>query len=119
LVDYGDLTVSHAGAGGDGPALSFTYGGNQAETGWQRVGDELVPVELQSGRLAVPSATIEAMRVERALRANPDGYLLLVDHMPGDAWPSALMFVAVLAVVLLNGWALATALRRRRAARAA
>lgn len=111
LADYGDLGVT-----GDGPALSFTYGSNSAETGWRREGDKLVPIELEGGRLAVPSAAIEAVRVERWLKANPDGYLLLVDHKPGDAWPSALMFVAVLGVVLLNGWALATALRRRRAA---
>ena len=111
LADYGDLAV-------DGPALSFTYGSNSAETGWKRDGDKLVPIELEAGRLAVPSAAIEAMRVERTLVANPDGYLLLVDHLPRDTWPSALMFVAVLGVVLLNGWALVSVLRRRRAAAA-
>jgi hypothetical protein len=116
LADFGDLSVS---ADGSGPALSFTYGANSAEPGWRRDGDKLVPVELQAGRLSVPSAAIEAMRVERALKANPDGYLLVVDHRPGDTWPSALMFIAVLAVVVLNGWALAMALRRRRAAQPA
>lgn len=111
LVEFGDLQV-------EGPALSFTYGDNSAETGWRREGDKLVPVELVNGRLAVPSAAIEATRVERTLKADPDGYLLLVDHMPIDTWPSALMFGAVLGVVLLNGWALTTTLRRRRAAQA-
>lgn len=108
LVDFGDLEV-------DGPALSFTYGDNSAETGWRAEGDKLVPIELEGGRLAVPSAAIEATRVERGLKADPNGYLLLVDHMPIDTWPSALMFGAVLGVVLLNGWALMTTLRRRRA----
>lgn len=112
LVELGDLKV-------EGPALSFTYGDNSAETGWRREGDKLVPIELEAGRLAVPSAAIEAMRVERTLKANPNGYLLLVDHMPIDTWPSALMFVAVLGVVLLNGWALTTTLRRRRASQPA
>jgi hypothetical protein len=111
LVEFGDLQV-------EGPALSFTYADNSAETGWRREGDKLVPVELVGGRLAVPSAAIEATRVERSLKADPDGYLLLVDHMPIDTWPSALMFGAVLGVVLLNGWALTTTLRRRRAAQA-
>jgi hypothetical protein len=111
LVEFGDLQV-------EGPELSFTYGENSAETGWRREGDKLVAVGLEAGRLRVPSAAIEAMRVERALLANPDGYLLLVDHQPFDTWPSALMFGAVLGVVLLNGWALATTLRRRRTARA-
>jgi hypothetical protein len=113
LVEFADLQVE---GGAQSPALSFTYGDNSAETGWRREGDKLVPVELESGRLAVPSASIEAIRVESALKADPDGYLLLVDHMPFDAWPSALMFVAVLGVVLLNGWALVTTLRRRRTA---
>lgn len=111
LVEFGDLQI-------EGPALSFTYGDNSAETGWRREGDKLVPVELAAGRLAVPSAAIEATRVERTLKADPDGYLLLVDHEPFDTWPSALMFGAVLGVILLNGWALATTLRRRRTAQA-
>jgi hypothetical protein len=112
LVEFGDLQV-------EGPALSFTYGDNSAETGWRREGDKLVPVELAGGRLAVPSAAIEATRVERTLKVDPNGYLLLVDHLPIDTWPSALMFGAVLSVILLNGWALATTLRRRRAGQAA
>jgi hypothetical protein len=119
LVDYGDLRIETGDLQVDGPALSFTYGDNSAETGWRREGDKLVAIELLDGRLAVPSAAIEAMRVERALVADPNGYLLLVDHVPFDAWPSALMFGAVLGVVLLNGWALATTLRRRRTAQAA
>jgi hypothetical protein len=112
LVEFGDLKV-------DGPALSFTYGDNTAETGWRLEGNELVPVELEAGRLAVPIEAIEAVRVERALRANPDGYLLMVEQHPKDVWPSAVMFGAVLGVVLLNGWALLAALRRRRGEQAA
>jgi hypothetical protein len=108
LVALADLQL-------DGPALSFTYGENTAEPGWTRDGDKLVPVALAGGRLAVPTAAIEAVRVERTLKADPDGYLLLVDLSPKDVWPSAVMFLAVLAVVALNGLALASSLRRRRA----
>lgn len=108
LVEFGDLQAQDA-------ALSFTYGDNTAEPGWTRSGDELVPVELVGGRLSVPSAAIEAVRVERALRANPDGYLLMVDQLPKDVWPSAVMFFAVLGVVGLNVAALVATLRRRRA----
>jgi hypothetical protein len=109
LVDFADLSAS-------GAELSFTYGDNTAGPGWQldTSSQELVPVELANGRLTVPASAIAAVRIERPLKANPDGYLLMVDQHPKDVWPSALMFGAVLSVVSLNGWALVAALRRRR-----
>lgn len=109
FAELGDLQLSDA-------ELSFTYGSNTAETGWRVEGDELVAITLESGRLSVPTAAIDAVEVERALRADPDGYLLMADLQPSDVRPSALMFGAVLGVVLLNVWALLVALRRRRAA---
>lgn len=109
LVDFGDLQADPAGQ------LSFTYADNTAGTGYRVEGEELVPVELANGRLSVPVAAIEDVRLERPLVANPDGYLLMVDQRPRDVWPSAVMFIAVFGVVALNGWALAGYLRRRRA----
>ncbi|KIG18286.1 hypothetical protein DB30_01395 [Enhygromyxa salina] len=109
LLEFKDLAAS-------GAELSFTYGDNTAETGWQldASGARLEPVALSDGRLTVPTASIVAVRIERPLSANPDGYLLMVDQHPKDVWPSAVMFGAVLGVVTLNGWALVAALRRRR-----
>ncbi len=112
LVEFGDLQ-------GSGDTLTFAYGDNTAGTGYRVDGDTLVPVELERGRLSVPVAAIEDVRVERALVTNPDGYLLMVDQRPTDLWPSAVMFFAVFGVVGLNGWALYATLRRRRAAQAA
>lgn len=113
MAQVGDLAQAER----DGaPALSFTYAGNTAETGWRVQGDALVPIELERGRLAVPVAAIEAIRVERSLVADPRGYLIMVDQRPRDVWPSALMFGVVLGVVLLNGWGLVATLRRRQAA---
>ena len=112
LVRFGDLQLDTAD-------LSFTYGDNTAGTGWVPDSSDsrgLVPVELAAGRLSVPVASIAAFRLERSLLVNPDGYLLMVDQSPRDVWPSAVMFGAVLGVVLLNGWALVAALRRRRRA---
>jgi hypothetical protein len=113
LVDFGDLQAGDLQADG-ASALSFTYGDNTAGTGWRVDGTELVSIGLERGRLSVPTAAIEAVRLERSLIANPDGYLLMVDQRPRDVWPSAVMFVAVLGVVGLNGWALYSFLRRRR-----
>jgi hypothetical protein len=107
LVEFGDLGLSEG-------RLSFSYGTNTAETGWQVVDGELVPVELVGGRLGVSVDAVEALRLERPLLADPNGYLIMVDQRPRDVWPSALMFGAVLAVVILNGVALVVALRRRR-----
>ena len=115
LVDFGDLQV-------EGAELSFTYGENTAGTGWKADGSDglsLREVELVDGRLRVPLAAVEAYRLERSLRVDPKGYLLMVDQRPFDVWPSAVMFGAVLGVVMLNGWALLATLRRRREAAAA
>ena len=108
VVDFGDLQV---GSG----SLSFAYADNTAETGYRVEGDALVPIALAKGRLTVPVADVEVARLERALVANPDGYLLMVEQEPTDVWPSAVMFFAVFGVVALNGWALYGTLRRRRA----
>jgi hypothetical protein len=112
LVEFGDLQA-------DGAELSFTYGGNTAGTGWRVEGTELVPVELEGGRLSVPIAAIEDVRLERSLVTNPDGYLLMVDQRPSDVWPSAVMFLAVFGVVSLNAWTLYGVWRRRRSEQAA
>jgi hypothetical protein len=112
LVEFGDLQVK-------GDELSLVYGDNTAGAGWRVEGSELVPIELEGGRLSVPIAAIEDVRLERSLVANPDGYLLLVDQRPTDVWPSAVMFVAVFGVVGLNGWTLYTVWRRRRSEQAA
>ena len=111
LVELGDLQAR-------GDALSFTYGANTAETGWQLDASEreLSPIPLEGGRLTVPVDAIEATRVERLLTANPDGYLVMVDQRPLDVWPSAAMFFAVFGVVMLNGWTLLITLRRRQTA---
>ncbi|EDM79843.1 hypothetical protein PPSIR1_32128 [Plesiocystis pacifica SIR-1] len=110
IVDAGDLQLTPKG-------LTFSYGNNQAETGWQVSGEgsaaTLVANELDKGRLAVPVAEIEGIRLERALEINPKGYLISSDQHPKDTWPSAVMFIAVLGVVGLNGWALVANLRRR------
>jgi hypothetical protein len=111
LVEFGDLQTQ-------GADLSFTYGGNTAGTGWRVEGTELVPIELDGGRLSVPIAAIEDVRLERSLVANPDGYLLMVDQRPRDVWPSAVMFMAVFGVVGLNGWTLYGVWRRRRSEQA-
>ncbi len=108
LAHAGDLLVESG-------MLSFTYGDNTAETGWVVEGARLEPIVLEAGRLSVPVDAIEELRVERMLNIDPKGYLLMVDQAPADVWPSALMFGAVLGVVLLNLWALLTTLRRRRA----
>lgn len=109
VVDWGDLQASD-------DSLSFTYADNTAGTGYRVEGTALVPVELERGRLSVSVAAIEDVRIERPLRANPDGYLVMVDQRPTDVWPSAVMFFAVFGVVGLNVWALVGTLRRRRAA---
>jgi hypothetical protein len=57
---------------------------------------------------------VTTIRLERSLKADPDGYLVMVGQRPRDAWPSAVMFVGVLGVVMLNVWALVTVMRRRR-----
>ncbi len=96
--------------------LSIPYDQDSPEdTGWRKVGGKLEPVAPVEGSLAVPRAQVEAIRLERSLKADPDGYLIVVGQHPRDSWPSAVMFVGVLGVMALNVWALVAVLRRRRA----
>ncbi|MFV8750306.1 hypothetical protein ACNOYE_07125 [Nannocystaceae bacterium ST9] len=96
--------------------VSIPYDQDSPEdTGWREVEGRLEAIAPVEGSLAVPRSQIEAVRLERALRTDPDGYLIMVGQHPRDAWPSAVMFVGVLGVMALNVWALVAVLRRRRA----
>jgi hypothetical protein len=117
LARLGDLALS-------GDQLAIPYGPDSPDdTGWKKSSrppaegggarlERIAPVE---GTLGVPRSQVAAIRLERALKADPDGYLVMVGQHPRDAWPSAVMFVGVLGVVMLNVWALVAVVRRRRA----
>jgi hypothetical protein len=110
LARLGDLTLT-------GDQLGIPYDEDSPDdTGWRKVGDRLEAVAPVEGSLGVPRSQVATIRLERALKADPDGYLVMVGQHPRDAWPSAVMFVGVLGVVMLNVWALVTVMRRRRAA---
>jgi hypothetical protein len=108
LARVGDLALA-------GDRLSIPYDQDSPDdTGWRKVGDRLEPVAPVEGSLGVPRSQVVAVRLERSLKADPDGYLVMVGQHPRDAWPSAVMFVGVVGVVMLNVWALVTVMRRRR-----
>lgn len=105
LAKAGELALS-------GDVLSLPYDQDSPEdTGWTVVGDKLEPIAPVAGKLAVPRAQVVAVRLERELKADPDGYLIMVGQGPREAWPSAVMFVGVFGVMVLNALAL---VRRRR-----
>lgn len=98
-----------------GEVISLPYGPDSPEdTGWKVAAAD--PTKLErivpaGGVLAVPAEQIATVRVERELRADPEGYLIVVGQGPRESWPSAVMFIAVLGVMGLNALAL---IRRRR-----
>jgi hypothetical protein len=104
----GELTRS-------GEVISLPYGPDSPEdTGWQVSAADPTKLEriaASGSALAVPAEQIAAVRVERELRADPEGYLIVVGQGPRESWPSAVMFIAVLGVMGLNALAL---VRRRR-----
>lgn len=108
LAQLGELAVT-----GDRVAIPYDQDSPE-DTGWRKVGDRLEAVAPVEGSLEVPRSQVATIRLERSLKADPDGYLVMVGQHPRDAWPSAVMFVGVLGVVMLNVWALVTVMRRRR-----
>jgi len=109
LARVGDLRVS-------ADSLRIPYDQDSPEdTGWKKVEGRLQAIAPVEGTLGVPRSQVVAIRLERGLKADPNGYLVTVGQHPRDAWPSAVMFVGVLGVMLLNVWALVAVMRRRRA----
>ena len=105
--------------GGTADQIEWTDAGwlvplGYAHPGYEVVGDSLVPREIEGNRIPLPREQVSAVRLERALELDPDGYLLIVDETPSSQRMMALLFLAVCGIMGANLASLALMVRRRR-----
>ena len=80
---------------------------------FEGAGGRLVERQLDEGRLSVDAADLVAVRIEREVEVDPNGYVVLVEELPSGQRLNALLFAVVFGLVALNGVSHAIGLRRR------
>ena len=75
--------------------------------------DSLVPREVADGLLRIPLGQVQAVRVERPIVVDPDGYLVEVGVRPESERWTGVMWLLVLGIAVANLGAAVLALRRR------
>lgn len=76
-------------------------------------GTKLVARAARDGRLRVPAAWVQAVRVERSIPIDPAGYVLAVGDEPGKHWIIGVVWLVVATLVGLNAASLVLRWRRR------
>lgn len=76
---------------------------------------KLVPRPLEGGRLVLDPAEVRAVRLDRQVLVDPDGYVIEVGVRPRDRWLELAMWCLVLVVVGWNVASLVAGWRARRA----
>jgi hypothetical protein len=102
------------GVGGE-DQLVFEYGQNTTSPGYVIESGELVERKLTDGRMGVRLADLQAVRVERQIWVDPDGYVVVVEETPSDKRMAGLLFLLVCGLVAVNLASLAITARRLRA----
>lgn len=99
------------GVAGDSQIV-FEYGDNTTSPGYRLDGGKLVERSVKDGRMGVELEDLSAVRVERQIFVDPDGFVIVVEEDPSKKWLSAVLFLLVCGLVLVNLGALAFTLRR-------
>jgi hypothetical protein len=86
----------------DGKMLVFPYGDNTTSPGYDVVDGKLVERALAGGTMRVSLDEIRAVRLERPILVDLDGYLVQVGVEPKSERTTALLWFVVLGIVLLN-----------------
>lgn len=100
--------------GPGGPEIVFPYGDNVATPGYDVKDSKLVERTLTDGTMRVPVARLKAVRVERPIRVDPSGYVLIHGEKPSDERTQGILWLVVLGLTLVNAASLVLWWRRRR-----
>jgi hypothetical protein len=100
--------------GGEGGKFSFVPGDN-AKPGFVLQDGKLVPRALESGKLVLDPAEVRAVRLDRPVVVDPQGYVIEVGVRPRDRGLEVAMWCLVLLVVGWNAASLVAGWRARRA----
>ncbi|WP_422885778.1 hypothetical protein [Nannocystis pusilla] len=98
----------------EGGKFSFVPGDN-AKPGFDLQDGKLVPRPLQGGKLVLDPGDVRAVRLERPVVVDPQGYVIDVGVRPRDRWLEVAMWCLVLLVVGWNVASLVAGWRARRA----
>ena len=79
-------------------------------------GGKLVARAPEDGRLRVPTAWVQTVRIERPIALDPDGYVVAVGDEPSKHWTIGLVWLVVATLVGLNVASLVMRFRRTAAA---
>lgn len=99
----------------DGDAITFPYGDNTTTPGYAVEDGKLVPAKLEGGRVRIPLAELSAVRVEKPIAVDPNGYLIEAGVPPSSQLRWALAWLVVLGLALTNAGVLFVTLRRSKA----
>lgn len=89
--------------------------GDNAKPGFDVQDGKLVPRPLQGGKLVLDPGEVRAVRLERPVLVDPQGYVIDVGVRPRDRWLEVAMWCLVLLVVGWNVASLVAGWRARRA----
>ncbi|MFY0536642.1 hypothetical protein [Nannocystis pusilla] len=89
--------------------------GDNAKPGFDLQDGKLVPRSLQGGKLVLDPGEVRAVRLERPVVVDPQGYVIDVGVRPRDRWLEVAMWCLVLLVVGWNVAGLVAGWRARRA----
>lgn len=76
---------------------------------------ELVAREPVDGRIRVPQAWVQSVRLDRLIALDPEGYVLVVGDDPSKQWMMGLVWLVIATIVGLNAASLAMRWRRHSA----
>ncbi len=97
----------------DGDAVVFPYGDNTTSPGYEVRDGALVERVLGQRPMRLPVSELSAVRVEKPVVVDPQGYLVEVGVDPASQFKWAILWLLVVAVMLTNGGVLVVTLRRR------
>jgi hypothetical protein len=99
-----------------GEILSFPMGDNTASPGFDVVEGRLAERELAGAPMQLPASEISAVRLDKPIQLDADGYLIEVGTRPSDLASIGLAWLVVLGIALANLVAIGVAYRSRRRA---
>ncbi len=83
-------------------ALRFPYGDNTTSPGYELRDGKLTERPVAEGVMSVPATSLTAVRVERPIRVDPDGYVINVGETPADAFRNGILWILVFGITLAN-----------------
>lgn len=98
----------------DGDRFTFPYGDNTSSPGYEVQGERLVESKIEADEpMRIPLQDLAAVRLEKRIELDPDGYLIVVGADPSSARTIGILWLVTLGLGLVNVASLLLWWRRR------